>query len=84
MHSAQHKALHRHLEGLRQSEGEGGGVVVRGEDVRGALREVRPSAMREVTVEVPKVRCLHNRVASVVMCCIIHRCCGLTLEVRKR
>ena len=30
-------------------------VVVKGEDVRCALREVRPSAMREVTVEVPKV-----------------------------
>ena len=28
---------------------------MRGEDVRGALCEVRPSAMREVTVEVPKV-----------------------------
>lgn len=29
---------------------------VRGEDVGGALKEVRPSAMREVAVEVPKVQ----------------------------
>ena len=36
----------------------GEGAVVRSEDVKRALREVRPSAMREVTVEVPKVCCL--------------------------
>lgn len=52
--AAQHKALRRLLE-----SGSGGGgnvsVMVKGEDVRGALCEVRPSAMREVTVEVPKV-----------------------------
>lgn len=39
--------------------GEGGesgeGPVVRVEDMKCALREVRPSAMREVVVEVPKV-----------------------------
>ena len=53
---AQHKALRRQLE-EKGEEGEGERcVVVRCEDVRSALREVRPSAMREVTVEVPKVR----------------------------
>ena len=60
--SAQHIALRRRLECARQREGGGGeegeGVVVRSEDVKSALREVRPSAMREVTVEVPKVHCL--------------------------
>lgn len=35
--------------------GNGEGPVVRVEDMKCALREVRPSAMREVTVEVPKV-----------------------------
>ena len=51
---AQHKALRRHLGESGEGE-EGEGVVVRYEDVRSALREVRPSAMREVTLEVPKV-----------------------------
>ena len=59
---AQHKALRRQLEEKGEGEGEEGEgeggrcVVVRCEDVRSGLREVRPSAMREVTVEVPKVR----------------------------
>lgn len=53
---AQHKALRRHLE-EKGEEGEGERcVIVRCEDVRSGLREVRPSAMREVTIEVPKVR----------------------------
>ena len=52
--SAQHKALRRSL-------GSGGGweeVRVGCEDVMAALREVRPSAMREVAIEVPKVSSL--------------------------
>ena len=57
--SAQHIALRRQLESVRQGGGESGeeaeGAVVRSDDVKSALREVRPSAMREVTVEVPKV-----------------------------
>ena len=50
MPTAQHRALHRWLECEREE-----GVMVSGDDVRGALREVRPSAMREVVLEVPKV-----------------------------
>ena len=75
--SAQHKALRRYLdEGGRREDGEG--VMVRSEDVRGALREVRPSAMREVTLEVPKV-CECERVCVCVceMVCVC-RCCGRT------
>lgn len=44
--------------GGSEGGGNGEGVVVRVEDVKGALREVRPSAMREVTVEVPMVSSL--------------------------
>ena len=71
---AQHKALRRHL-----GEGEEGkGVVVRCEDVRSALREVRPSAMREVTLEVPKVREMSVSDRHFRMCSIMHvsRYCG--------
>ena len=55
-------------------------MVVSGEDVRGALREVRPSAMREVTVEVPKVReeySSFSRLFSWCVCVCGYRCCGL-------
>ena len=54
MHTAQHRALSQYLENGAESR-DSEGVLVRSEDVRGALREVRPSAMREVTLEVPKV-----------------------------
>lgn len=36
----------------------GDGVVIKFEDMMSALKEVRPSAMKEVTLEVPKVSCL--------------------------
>lgn len=64
--SAQHKALHRHLEITQQRNGEreekeeeAESVVVKSEDMWNALREVRPSAMKEVIVEVPKVTTPH-------------------------
>ena len=50
--AAQHKALKRSLDCGGGCEG----VRVTGEDMICALKEVRPSAMREVTIEVPKVR----------------------------
>lgn len=49
--AAQHKALKRSLDCGGGCEG----VRVTGEDMSCALKEVRPSAMREVAVEVPKV-----------------------------
>lgn len=49
--TAQHKALKRSLDCGGGCEG----VRVTGEDMSCALKEVRPSAMREVAVEVPKV-----------------------------
>ena len=49
---AQHKALRRSLEEGRGIEE----VRVWWEDMKVAMREVRPSAMKEVAIEVPKVK----------------------------
>ena len=67
-HTAQYLAVHRQLESKgndnsNKGTGERGvaychgyeGVMVSYDDVRLALRVVRPSAMREVAIEVPKV-----------------------------
>ena len=54
--------MHRLVNGGDWSHGDegveeiGGGVTVTFDDMRHALRAVRPSAMREVAIEVPKVR----------------------------
>ncbi len=68
-HIAQYLAVHRQLDSKEHNNtdkgtGERGvacchgykGVTVSFNDVRLALRAVRPSAMREVAIEVPKVR----------------------------
>ena len=51
---------------------------MRGEDVKVAFREVRPSAMREVMVEVPKVSflCLNSVCVCVCVCdvCVCDVC----------
>lgn len=92
---AQYKALHRSLEG---TEGGGGGgeereeeeeerITITFEDMLAALREVRPSAMREVTLEVPKVgrMLLSGDVSSHGAVPLLRgRCCGPTSEVRRR
>ena len=76
---AQHKALRRHL-----GEGEEGeGVVVRCEDVRSALREVRPSAMREVTLEVPKVREMSLFQIVISECVLLCMCPGIVERYRR-
>lgn len=53
------KALRRYLPDIGLKEGIPKGLVdqmiVLGEDFEGALREIEPSAMREVLVEIPKV-----------------------------
>ena len=69
-HIAQYLAVHRHLDskdgndtsdkgagerGMAYYRGNYEGVTVSYDDVRLALRAVRPSAMREVAIEVPKV-----------------------------
>ena len=69
IHIAQYLAVHRQLDSKDSDAsdkvtGERGvacyhgceGVTVSFDDVRLALRAVRPSAMREVAIEVPKVR----------------------------
>lgn len=60
-------------------------MVLTHEDMLSALREVRPSAMKEVTLEVPKVNYptpyndwYYFDVPGVL------RCCGRTLVVRKK
>ena len=57
--AAQFSALHRKLEGVAlKGESEKNvneRVKIEFDDMLSALREVRPSAMREVTLEVPKV-----------------------------
>lgn len=54
--TAQHCALHRTLvEGGRSEGGRSEGVRISMSDMQHALRKIRPSAMREVAVEVPKV-----------------------------
>ena len=58
--TAQYLAVQRLLDSKQQRDKEmgeacDGGVTVTFDDVRRALRAVRPSAMREVAIEVPKV-----------------------------
>ena len=60
---AQYKALHRTLncvdkseEDKRDENAQSEEVMITFEDMMLALREVRPSAMKEVSLEVPKVK----------------------------
>ena len=59
-HTAQYLAVRRLLDGKDERDREtgkarDGRITVTFDDVRQALRAVRPSAMREVAIEVPKV-----------------------------